>query len=181
LYLFIRVIKQTSNYRGASLLSTTYKILYNILLSRLIVYAEEIIGDHHCGFQHNKSTTHYTFCNCQVLQKKLVNNEALHQLFIDFKTAYDSVTSEVLYNVLIEFGFPMKLLRLIKMFLNETYSRVPVGKHLSDTLPTKNGLGQGDALSPLLSNFVLECAINTESQPFIISSDLVTQTFLTYF
>jgi hypothetical protein len=39
-----------SNYRGISLLSTTYKILSNILLSRLTPYAEEIIGDHQCGF-----------------------------------------------------------------------------------------------------------------------------------
>jgi len=39
-----------SNYRGISLLSTSYKILSNILLSRLISYADEIIGDHQCGF-----------------------------------------------------------------------------------------------------------------------------------
>jgi hypothetical protein len=45
------------------------------------------------------------------------------------------------------------------MCLNETYSRVRVGKHLSDTFPIKNGLKQGDALSPLLFNFALEYAI----------------------
>ena len=39
-----------NNYRSISLLPTTYKILSNILLSRLITYAEEIIGDHQCGF-----------------------------------------------------------------------------------------------------------------------------------
>ena len=39
-----------SNYRDILLLSNTYKILSNILLSRLTPYAEEIIGDHHCGF-----------------------------------------------------------------------------------------------------------------------------------
>ena len=38
------------NYIGISLLSTTYNILSNILLSRLTPYAEEIIGDHQCGF-----------------------------------------------------------------------------------------------------------------------------------
>ena len=37
-----------------------------------------------------------------------------------------------MYNILIDFGIPMKLERLIKMFLNEMYSRVWVGKHLSD-------------------------------------------------
>ena len=40
----------SSNYRGISLLPTTYKILSNILLSRLTPYAEEIIGDHQCEF-----------------------------------------------------------------------------------------------------------------------------------
>jgi len=43
-----------NNYRGISLLPSTYKILSNILLSRLIPYAEEIIGDHQCGFRRNR-------------------------------------------------------------------------------------------------------------------------------
>jgi hypothetical protein len=53
----------------------------------------------------------------------------------------------------------MKLVRLVKMCLNETYSRVRVDKHLSDTVPIKNGLKQEDALSPLLFNFALKYAI----------------------
>ena len=43
--------------------------------------------------------------------------------------------------------------------LTETYSRVRVGKNLSDRFPIRNGLKQGDALSPLLFNFALEWAI----------------------
>jgi len=53
----------------------------------------------------------------------------------------------------------MKLVRLIKMCLTETNSRVRVGKNLSDIFPTRNGLKNGDALSPLLFNFVLDYAI----------------------
>jgi hypothetical protein len=83
----------------------------------------------------------------------------VHQLFIDFKKAYDSDRRDVLYNMLIEFGIPMKLVRLIKMCLSETYSRVQVGKHLSDMFPIKNGLKQGDALSALLFSFAVEYAI----------------------
>ena len=49
------------------------------------------------------------------LKKKWEHNEAVHQLFIDFKKASDSVRREVLYNILIEFGIPKKLLRIIKM------------------------------------------------------------------
>jgi len=43
-----------SNYRGISLLPTTFKILSNILLSRLTPHAEEIIEDHQCGFRRNR-------------------------------------------------------------------------------------------------------------------------------
>jgi hypothetical protein len=56
----------------------------------------------------------------------------MHKLFIDFKKAYHSVRREALYNILFEFGIPRKLDGLIKMCLNETYSRVRIGNNLSD-------------------------------------------------
>ena len=90
------------------------------------------------------------------LRKKWEYNEAVHQLFIDFKKAYDSVRRETLYNILVEFDIPMKLVRLIKVCLTETYNRVRVGKNLSDSFPIRNGLKQGDALTPPFFNFALE-------------------------
>jgi hypothetical protein len=58
-----------NNYHGISLLSTSYKILSNILLSRLNPYIDEIIGDHQCGFWHNRSTTDQIFCIHQILER----------------------------------------------------------------------------------------------------------------
>jgi hypothetical protein len=58
----------------------------------------------------------------------------------------------------------MKLVRLIKMCLNETYSKVSIGKHLSDNFLIQNGLKQGDALSPLLFNFALEYVIRNDHE-----------------
>jgi len=85
-----------SNYRDISLLPTTYKILSYILLSRLIPYAKEIIRDHQCGFRRNRSTIDLMFCIRQILEKKWEYSEPVHQLFIDFKKAYDSFRREVL-------------------------------------------------------------------------------------
>jgi chaperone required for assembly of F1-ATPase len=45
------------------------------------------------------------------------------------------------------------------MCLNETYSRIHVGKLLSDTFPIQNGLKQVQAILPLLFNFASEYAI----------------------
>ena len=69
-----------------------------------------------------------------------------------------------MYNILVAFGIPMKLVRLIKMWLHETYSRVQVGKHFSDKFTTKNVLKQGDASSPLHFRFALEYAVRRFSK-----------------
>ena len=84
----VRVYKEgvktvSCNYRCISALSTTYKILSNILLSRLTTYAEEIMGDHQCGFRRNRSTTDHVFGIRQILENKLEYNERVHHLFID--------------------------------------------------------------------------------------------------
>jgi len=70
------------------------------------------------------------------------------------KKTYDSFRRKVLYNILIESGIPMKLAKLIEMCLTETFSRVRVGKNLSDVFAVRNGLKQGDASLPFLFNFV---------------------------
>ena len=69
-----------NNYRGISLLPNTYKILSNILLSRLSPYAKEIIGDHQCGFRRKSSTMDHIFCICQILEK----NGSTMKNFISF-------------------------------------------------------------------------------------------------
>jgi hypothetical protein len=50
----------------------------------------------------------------------------------------------------------MKLVRLIKVCLKETYSKVRIGKYLSHSFPIQNGLKRGDAVSSLLFSFALE-------------------------
>jgi hypothetical protein len=78
----------------------------------------------------------------QTLGKKSVYNSIVHQLFIDFKKAYDSVTMEVTHNILVEYAIPGKLGELTEMCLNGTYITVSTGKNLSVTCPVQNGLKQ---------------------------------------
>jgi hypothetical protein len=54
-YIIVAIYKEgdkndCSNYWRISLLSTSYKIVFNILFSRVRTHTEEIIGDHNCGF-----------------------------------------------------------------------------------------------------------------------------------
>jgi hypothetical protein len=118
-------------------------------------YADEIIGQYQCRIRCKISTTNQIFCIRQVLEKKLEYNRTVHQLFVDSEKAYEPVRREILSNILIEFGIPMKLVSLIKMYLKEVYSKVRTDKNVSDVFPIQNGVKQ-DALLPLLLNFDLE-------------------------
>jgi hypothetical protein len=94
--------------------------LSNILPARLTPYADEIIGDYQSGFRRNRSRTDQIFYIWQILEKKWEYNGKVHQPFVDFKKAYDSVRRKDLYSILIESEIPRKLVGLIKMCLNET-------------------------------------------------------------
>jgi hypothetical protein len=67
------------------------------------VLADEIIGNHQRGFQRDKTTTDQIVYIHHIMEKKWEYNGTVHQLFIDFKKDYDSVSSGVLYSTLNEF------------------------------------------------------------------------------
>jgi hypothetical protein len=71
---------ECSNYHGVSLLSASYKILFNILFSRLSLYVVEIIGDHQCNRNCN--------CNCNLFRVpddlvKLVTNHWIENISVE--------------------------------------------------------------------------------------------------
>jgi hypothetical protein len=88
-------------------------------------------------------------------RKKWKYSLMVHELFIDFKKVYDVMWRELVHNILIEFGIPMKLVRLIKMCLNEPYNRVNISKHLPGGFLIQNVLKEGEALTLLLFNVAL--------------------------
>jgi hypothetical protein len=75
-------------------------------------------------------------CVCARVRACIYNQSTMrqfinfHRFHIDFKKAYDSVGRKLLY-IFAEFVVPIKLIRLIKMCLNETYSKVHISKLLS--------------------------------------------------
>jgi hypothetical protein len=69
------------------------------------------------------------------------------------------VSREVLYNILIEFGVPMNLVTLIKMCLYETFSKVRIGKYLSESFPIRNVLKTRRYFITTAFNFALEYSI----------------------
>jgi hypothetical protein len=121
-------IKLTTNYRGISLSRTSYKMLSNMLLSRLSPHMK-LLGIIGVCFDVTDQLL-ITYLHSSNTGEERKYNETTHKLIINFKKAYNSAVREVLYNNLIEFGITMKSVRPIKICWNETYSKVRIGKHL---------------------------------------------------
>lgn len=93
----------------------------------------------------------------QIIEKKYEFRQNLWQIFIDFKKAYNNIHRENLYNVVMtEFGIPKKLWNLTKMYMEGTQYQI---KTSSETSTVETELKQGDALSPILFNVILDKAV----------------------
>jgi hypothetical protein len=147
---------ECGNYRGISLLPSAYKIFSNILADRLQPLVEDFLHPYQAGFRRGMSTTDQIFCVRQVIQKSYEMKTETDHLFIDFKAAYDTINREQLWGIMAEFGFPHKLIRLLKATLEGVTSCVKIEGCLSGSFVSEVGLRQGDGISTMLFNVALE-------------------------
>lgn len=135
-------IMECENYRRISLLNTSYKLLSNILLTRINPYIKEIIGEYQAGFMLGKSTTDQIHIVKQVVEKSHEYNKDTYLLFVDFKAAYDSINRDKLWEVMDLLGIPAMLTRLIKPFTYNSKSKISFGGELSEEFQATTGLRQ---------------------------------------
>jgi uncharacterized protein YktA (UPF0223 family) len=64
------------------------------------VYTEEILEDYQYGFRKGWSTTDQIFMLRQIIEKTYEFNVDIHQLFIDYKQAYDSINRQQMYKIM---------------------------------------------------------------------------------
>ena len=77
-------------------------------------------------------------------------------------------------------GIPQKIITLTKLCLNNTRCRVKVGNHITEKFSVMSGLRQGDGLSPLLFNIVLDMAIKKINNNIKICTNQGSQMILAF-
>jgi hypothetical protein len=147
------------NYRGICLSNVTYKVFAKILYIRLLPHANAAVQHYQAGFKSGKSTTDQLFALRQILEKCNEFNITTHHLFIDFKAAYDTIIRDKVYVGMSELNFPTKLKRLTETTLTIVTCCVKKQNDCSESFETRQGLRQGDVLSTLLFNGVLEVIV----------------------
>ncbi|XP_055525883.1 uncharacterized protein LOC129718811 [Wyeomyia smithii] len=124
------------NYRGITLLNSAYKVLSRILFFRLRPLTESFVGEYQAGFRQGRSTTDQIFTLRQILDKFREYNLTTHHMFVDFRAAYDSVKRNELWQIILEHGFPTKLIKLSRMTLEGSKSCVRIAGETSAAFVT---------------------------------------------
>jgi len=144
------------NYRGITLLNVIHKSFACLIYNRLTKYSELTLGEYQTGFRPIRSTIDQIHVLRQILEKGYGFGIELHNIFIDFKQAFEKVNRPKIYESLKVLKIPTKLIKLVK-----TNSRavVEVYQGRTDVFNINNGLRHGDTLSTILFNLALEEAL----------------------
>ena len=95
----------------------------------------------------------------QILEKCYEYYIEMHVLFIGFKQAFDSSDRQKTIQILQELGIPNKLVRLIKMTIQNTNASVKIEDFTSDPFSISSGVRQDDLLSATIFNLILDSVI----------------------
>jgi hypothetical protein len=81
------------------------------------------------------------------MEKFYKHNTQLHQLYVDFQQAFDSISRPYIFEAMKEFGIPTKIINLTKMTLSDTLNKIKIQNKFSECFITNPGIRQGDSLS----------------------------------
>ena len=76
----------------------------------------------------------------------------MYKLFIDLKKAYDNVDRDLMWEIMLRYGIPENIVRVIQGLHDGAEAIVQVGRDIAEAFETTNGLKQGSVLSPMLFN-----------------------------
>ena len=88
----------------------------------------------------------------------------LSLVFLDVSKAFDSVSHDSLFLAAKRMGVPGPFIEYLRCLYSEASTRLQIGEELSEPLAQNRGVKQGDPLSPILFNCVIDWAIEALDQ-----------------
>ena len=164
--LILKVVEpqMLNDYRPISLIGCTYKIVAKILANRLKKVMPLIIHERQTTFIEGRHMLHSVMIANEAVEEAKRCQKPRIVFKVDYEKAYDSVSWEFLIYMMRRMGFCNKWIQWIEGCLKSASISVLVnGSPSSEFLPQK-GLRQGDPLSPLLFNIVVEALNGLISQ-----------------
>ena len=175
-------IEDPNNYRPITILSCMSKVFTAVLNNRLQRFLEtnNLLNENQCGFRKGYSTCDNIFVMYALIEYLKVRKMKLFCAFIDFQKAFDSVWQVGLWSKLLKYNINGKVLSVIKSMYSNIKSCVDYNDKQSGFFTCKNGLRQGENLSPILFSLFLNDVEHYLSKNIQVGLNIHDQYFNSY-
>lgn len=146
--------KLPENYRGINLLSSTLKLITKIITNKINSIIS--LSDEQQGFRTGRSCTDAVFVIRQIAEKSIEYNIPAYMCFIDLEKAFDRVQLQDVVHLLYSRQVPLNLIKVIENIYNGNKVQAKINGELTEPIPVEKGIRQGDSLSPLLFNLIMD-------------------------
>ena len=159
---------EPDEYRGLSLQCCIYKILSSILNNCIVEHLDKTGGlsDEQNGLRKGRSCLHHIFSLTSVVRNKCNSTSGnIFAAFVDFRKAFDSTDSELMFCTLSQKGINGAVLALIKAMYTDTRNILHLNGENTEEIWSEIGLKQGDNLSPMcFSQFIDDLIENPQDE-----------------
>ena len=135
---------RADNLRPLSLLETFYKIKTRMLSNRLIRTLDESLSDEQHGFRPGRSTQSCSLPFMEAIQEAERTGKPLQLLAVDIKAAFDSISPEVVRQVMVKQKYPEIYTAALHNLTGTGEAMVLVNAEKGNQFKTLSGTGQGD-------------------------------------
>ncbi|KAF6018457.1 hypothetical protein EB796_023230 [Bugula neritina] len=152
---------EPSNYRPISLLNTDYKLLTKHLNSLCFPsILESCIPTNQLCAVPGRDIRDGTLMIRDVIQYVQDKHGKAILMSLDQKKAFDAVDRDFLFKTLEKFGVPTRLSAILKTLYTDTFTKIQVNGHLSESVALERGVRQGCPLSPTLYVLYVQMFVN---------------------
>ena len=137
---------EIKNYRPITLLNTDYKIFTKILSNRLQPILKELMHDSQFCMP-GKDINEMNNLIRDIMDEMKISHSDSFFMSIDFTKAFDTISHDFLYQVLVKYGFPEQFICIIKELFRDAGSHLLINGHKSKKIKLKSGTRQGDPMS----------------------------------
>merc|ERR1711867_267467 len=147
---------EATNYRPISLLSVFYKIASGAITRRLETVIEKVIGRQQKAYSRKKNITSVLLNVISMIHSSRASGRSGLIVAVDFKKAFDSLNHSFIDSCLQALNFGPSFRNWVKLFLNDRATYLLMNGFMEEKIELQQGVPQGDMLSPLIFNIVVE-------------------------
>ena len=147
---------EATNYRPISLLSVFYKIASGVITRRLDKVINKVIGRHQKAYSREKNITSVLLNIINMIDEAGKSKRSALLIAIDFRKAFDSINHSFIDTCLDTLNFGPSFRSWVKLFFNNRETYLLMHGYMEEKILLEQGVPQGDILSPLIFNIVVE-------------------------